>query len=143
MSRVFPAAVAFVFFAASGATQSTGVPTPQNDERPDDERMTSAIKLLDRAQYGEALAAFDRALDSYAAAQRLNDVRRTYMQMFVGNRAYAGILMKAMKTWVQKHRTGEGGLPGPALAEFEAWVHERDALAAATVNLAHNSPDWK
>ena len=65
------------------------------------------------------------------------------MQLFVVNRNYANVLMKAMKTWVEKRRNDSGGVAPAALAAFESWVKERDALAAATINLVHNSPDWK
>ena len=65
------------------------------------------------------------------------------MQLFVANRNYANVLMKAMKTWVEKRRTDSGGLAPATFAAFDSWVKERDALAAATINLVHNSPDWK
>ena len=107
------------------------------------EALSAGIKHLERAEYADALKDFDRALDAYAAAERLEDARHEYMQLFVGNRNYANVLMKAMKTWVERHRTDAGGLTAAAFAEFDAWVQERDALAAATINLVHNSPDWK
>ena len=84
-----------------------------------------------------------RRLDQYAGAQRLEDAKHAYMQLFVSNRNYANMLMKAMKTWVEKHRNDSGGLAPAAFRAFDGWVKERDALATATINLAHNSPDWK
>ena len=138
MLRVLSGAIALVLFVARGAALSAGAPP-----RSSDEAIGSAVAHLERAQLDLALVAFEKALDSYAAEQRLSEVRRAYMRMFVGNRRHASVLMKAMKTWVQKHRTDNGGLTATAFAEFDAWVQERDVLAAATVNLAHNSPDWK
>ena len=35
------------------------------------------------------------------------------------------------------------GLNAVTLSAFEAWVHERDTLAASVLNLGHDSPDWK
>ena len=138
MSRVLSAAFALMLFAASSAAQSAAMPSP-----PTDDHMGKALARLDRSQYGEALVDFEKALDAYATAQRFDDVRRAYMQLFVGNRNYAGVLMNAMKAWVEKHRRASAGQPSASFAAFDAWVQERHALAAATVNLAHNSPDWK
>ena len=139
MSRVLSAAVALVLFAASSAAQTASTPGPRSDDP-----MASALARLDRSEYAEAILDFDKALDSYAAGQRLEEVRQTYMRMFVGNRHHSNVLMKAMKAWVGKHRaTSQAAASASAFAEFDAWVQERDALAAATVNLSHNSPDWK
>ena len=142
MPRVLSAALALVLFTASSYAQSNGVPAspalPAGHEF-----MSSALARLDRSEYAEAISAFDKALDSYATAQRLDEFRQTYMRMFVGNRFHANVLMKAMKAWVEKRRTEPAGLAPSTVAEFGVWVQERDALAAATVNLAHNSPDWK
>ena len=138
MLRVLSAAIALVLFVAPGAALSADAPP-----RPSDDAMNSAVSYLERAQLVQAVAAFDKALDSYAAEQRLSEVRNAYMRMFVANRNHSNVLMKAMKSWVQKNRAGAGGLTASAFENFEVWVQERDALAAATVNLAHNSPDWK
>ena len=139
MSRVLSAAVALVLFAASSAAQTAITPGARLDDP-----MASALARLDRSEYAEAIVDFDKALDAYAAGQRLEEVRQTYMRMFVANRNHSNVLMKAMKAWVGKHRSnGEAAASASAFAEFDAWVRERDALAAATVNLSHNSPDWK
>lgn len=84
MSQVFSTAVALVLLAASSAAQSAGMPAPRSDDP-----MSSALAHLDRSEYADALSAFDKALDSYAAAQRLVEVRQTYIQLFVGNRNHA------------------------------------------------------
>lgn len=139
MPRVLSAVIALVLmFAASSSAQSNGAASGRSDAF-----MSSALAHLDRSEYTDAISAFDKMLDSSATVQGLEDVRRTYMRMFVGNRFHAGVMMKAMTAWVEKHRTAPAGLSASALAEFSAWVQERHALAAATVNLAHNSPDWK
>lgn len=74
---------------------------------------------------------------------RLNDAKRTYMYLFVHDRTASSELMKAMKAWVKKERGHHGGVDAATFEAFDAWVRERDALAAAVVNLGHNSPDWK
>jgi hypothetical protein len=138
MSRVFSTVAVLVLLAASSAAQSPGSPASSADDS-----MGIAMAHLDRSEYGEALSRFDKALDAYAAANRLDEIRQTYMRMFVGNRNHANVLMKAMTSWVAKRRAASGESLPSAPAEFDAWVQERAALAAATVNLAHNSPDWK
>jgi tetratricopeptide (TPR) repeat protein len=108
-------------------------------------------------QYQRALASYARALElapSYSEAieyqaeayldlNRLEDAKQAYMHLFVHDRTTSAVLMKAMKAWVEKRRGEPAGLDRATLSAFEAWVHERDTLAAAVVNLGHNSPDWK
>lgn len=137
MSRLIPTSAALLLLAVAGAAQAPAATAAANDA------MTSGVERLERAEYADALRDFETALDAYAAGQRLDHAQRAYMQMFVSNRHHANTLMKVMKAWVLKHRTGSAGLPRAAFGAFDAWVQERDALAAATVNLVHNSPDWK
>lgn len=74
---------------------------------------------------------------------RLSDAKQAYMYLFVHDRTASHVLMKAMKTWVEKRRAQPGGIDAATIEAFGAWVRERDALAAAVVNMGHNSPDWK
>jgi hypothetical protein len=133
--------------AASGLTISVASglrpALQQAPDSPANDALKSGITRLESAEYSEAAREFDNALDLYAGAQRLEDVKHAYMQLFVVNRNYANVLMKAMKTWVEKRRNDADGVAPAALAAFDSWVKERDALAAATINLVHNSPDWK
>ena len=134
MSRLLSTALALLVLTSPNAAQT---------DAPANEALKAGIKRLESAEYADALKAFDKALDTYAGARRLEDAKRAYMQLFVGNRNHANVVMKAMKVWVETHRDDAAGLPAAAFAEFDAWVRERDALAEATVNLVHNSPDWK
>jgi hypothetical protein len=134
MSRRLSTALTVLLYVSTAAGQSD---LPAND------LVKTGIQRLERAEYAEALSDFEKGLDAYAAAQRLNDVRQVYMRMFTGNRTHANALMKAMVAWVERHRTDLAGLAHPTFSEFAAWVQERDALAHATINLVHNSPDWK
>jgi hypothetical protein len=147
MARSLSTALALmVLFLGTGShlvAAGLGRTQQQPHESPADEALKSGITRLERAESSEAVKAFDSALDLYAGAQRLEDAKHAYMQLFVVNRNYANVLMKAMKTWVEKRRTDAGGMTPAALAAFDNWVKERDALATATINLVHNSPDWK
>jgi hypothetical protein len=116
---------------------------PQGSDSPADVALKSGITCLEQTEYSQALKEFDRALDLFAASQRLEDAQRAYMQLFVAHRSHASMLMRAMKTWVERRRNLSSESTSDTFMAFESWVEERDALAAATINLVHNSPDWK
>jgi tetratricopeptide (TPR) repeat protein len=108
-------------------------------------------------QYQRALESYDRALklapafseaieyraEAYLGLNRVDEAKQAYMHLFVTDRATSQVLMKAMKAWVAMRRTEPSGVDAATLDAFEAWVHERDTLAASVLNLGHNSPDWK
>jgi hypothetical protein len=48
-----------------------------------------------------------------------------------------------MKAWLVERRAQPAGIDAATVNAFDAWVQERDALAASVLNLGHNSPDWK
>lgn len=141
MSRSLSTALALVLLLAATRANSSHAAAPPDS--PADDTLKRAITQLEQADYSGALREFDRALNLYADAQRLEDAQHAYMQLFVVNRNYANVLMKAMKTWVEKRRNDAMGVAAGTVATFDSWVKERDALAAATINLVHNSPDWK
>jgi tetratricopeptide (TPR) repeat protein len=107
--------------------------------------------------YASALENYDRALklaptfsaaieyraEAYLGLNRLEDAKQAYLLLFGIDRASADVLMKAMKAWVERRRADPSGVDPAMLTAFEAWVNERAALAARTVNMAHNAPDWK
>ena len=108
-------------------------------------------------RYELALESYDQALklapsftqaieyraEAHLGLNRLDEVKRAYIELFVADRGASNVLMKAMKVWVEQRRTSPKGTDAAALDAFDEWVRERDALAAAVVNLGHNSPDWK
>jgi tetratricopeptide (TPR) repeat protein len=108
-------------------------------------------------QYERALQSYARALElepsyseaieyraeAYLGLNRIEDAKQSYMHLFVHDRSTSAVLMKAMKAWVAKRRAEPAGLDAATLDAFDAWVNERDMLAASVVNLGHNSPDWK
>jgi hypothetical protein len=139
MSRVLSTAAALVLLVGSGFSRTLAEPS----NSPAQDALAIGMMRLERAAYADALQSFERALDLFASAQKLDDAQRAYMQLFVTNRNYANVLMKAMKSWVDKRRSDLAAVLPGTFAAFDAWVKERDALAAATINLVHNSPDWK
>ena len=123
--RVAGAVLALIFAGSSGLVALPRAQQQANaeNEAPAVDTLSSGLKHLEKA--------------------RLGDAKRTYMYLFVHDRTASNELMKAMKEWVKKHRAQPAGVDAATFAAFDAWVLERDALAAAVVNLGHNSPDWK
>jgi tetratricopeptide (TPR) repeat protein len=107
--------------------------------------------------YARALESYEQALklapafseaieyraEAYLGLNRLDEAKQAYMQLFVSDRVTSHVLMKAMKAWVAKRRTDPAGVDAATLNAFDAWVQERDTLAASVLNLGHNSPDWR
>ena len=121
------------------------------------EAVNSGLKRLEKQEYEAALKDFDAALalapalsdairhrgEAYLGLNRLSDAKQAYMHLFVHDRTASAVLMNAMKSWVDKRRAQPAGIDAAGIDAFEAWVRERDTLAASVVNLGHNSPDWK
>jgi tetratricopeptide (TPR) repeat protein len=117
----------------------------------------AGYSLRKLGRYERALESYERALalaptsseaieyraEAYLALNRLADAKQAYMHLFVHDRMASNVLMKAMKTWVERHRVLPAGVESAAIDAFGAWVRERDTLASSVVNLGHNSPDWK
>jgi hypothetical protein len=96
----------------------------------------------DKSPYATTTDALNSGL-KHLEKNSLADVKKAYMHLFVHDRTASGLLMKAMKSWVEKRRAQPSGTDAASIDAFDAWVRERDALAASVVNLGHNSPDWK
>ena len=126
---------------------------------PDDYRAHNGAgyALRKLGNYERALGSYDRALalaptfaeaieyraEAYLGVNRLGEAKQAYMHLFVHDRAASGVLMKAMKAWVAKHRAEPGGLEPAAIEAFDTWVRERDTLASSVGNLGHHLADWK
>ena len=124
MSRRVAGAVLALIFAGSSELVAQQMPAaPQSPEAGTVDSLSSGLKHLEKA--------------------RLSDAKRTYMYLFVHDRTASHELMSAMKAWVKKHGGQQAAVDAAAFKAFEAWVLERDMLAAAVINLGHNSPDWK
>ena len=117
----------------------------------------AGYSLRKLGDYPRALESYERALklapgsteaieyraEAYLALNRLEDVKQSYMHLFVNDRLASHTLMKAMKAWVETNRARPAGVDAAAVDAFAAWVGERDTLASSVGNLGHNSPDWK
>ncbi len=109
------------------------------------------------ARYGDALAAYDRALaikpnyaeaieyrgHAYLGLNRLDEAKDAYLSLYSGNRALANKLLAAMQDWVGARRANPSGVDVGALDSFAGWVKERSDIASTTAALtregAHSS----
>ena len=86
--------------------------------------------------YEEALAlapnfsdAIEYRAEAYLGLNRLEEAKQAYMHLFVHDRRNAGVLMKAMKTWVSQRHAAPAGVGAARSPRSKRWVRERDALA--------------
>jgi len=109
--------------------------------------------------YEEALAAYDKALilkpgfadaleyrgEAYLALSRVPDARQAYLDLYAGNRALAGKLLAAMKSWVADQRANASGSNASNLDELDKWIQERAQIAGQTAALtrAGTAASWR
>jgi tetratricopeptide (TPR) repeat protein len=108
--------------------------------------------------FDDALSAYDKALslkpgyadaleyrgEAYLGVGRIADAQQAYLDLYSGNRALAGKLLSAMKSWVTAQRAN----PSPSatnLDELDKWIQERAQIAAQTAALtrAGTAASWR
>jgi len=109
--------------------------------------------------YEEALAAYDKALtlkpgfadaleyrgEAYLALNRVPDAQQAYLDLYAGNRALAGKLLTAMKSWAADQRANPSGSNATNLDELDKWIQERAQIAGQTAALtrAGTAASWR
>jgi tetratricopeptide (TPR) repeat protein len=109
--------------------------------------------------YGEALAAYDKALtlkpgyadaleyrgEAYLALNRIPDAQQAYLDLYSGDRALAGKLLTAMKSWVADQRANAAGGNAANLDNLDKWIQERAQIAGQTAALtrAGTAASWR
>jgi len=109
--------------------------------------------------YDDALAAYDKALslkpgypeaieyrgEAYLAVNRLADAKQAYLDLFAGNRALAGKLLAAMKTWAATQREAPAGADAASIDELDKWIEERAQIASQTAALTRTgaAASWR
>jgi tetratricopeptide (TPR) repeat protein len=109
--------------------------------------------------YDDALAAYDKALslkpgypdaleyrgEAYLAVGRIPDAQQAYLDLYAGNRALAGKLLTAMKSWAAAQRASTSGSGATNLDEFDKWIQERAQIAGQTAALTREgtAASWR
>jgi tetratricopeptide (TPR) repeat protein len=109
--------------------------------------------------YDDALAAYDKALslkpgyadaleyrgEAYLGLSRVPDAQRAYLDLYAGNRALAGKLLTAMKSWSAVQRSNAQGNSGVNLDELDKWIQERAQIAGQTAALTREgtAASWR
>ena len=109
--------------------------------------------------YDDALAAYDKALaikpgypdaleyrgEAYLGLGRVPEAQQAYLDLYAGNRALAGKLLSAMKSWAAAQRTSSSGSSPTNLDELDKWIQERTQIASQTAALtrAGTAASWR
>jgi tetratricopeptide (TPR) repeat protein len=106
--------------------------------------------LRKTGNYPAALESYDRAIsmaptyapaieyraEAYLGVDRVEDAKKSYLQLFPTDRARADELLLAMKGWVAKRQVEPGTLTPDAVKEFSKWVDQRAELAGQTPSVS-------
>lgn len=109
------------------------------------------------AHYDDALTAYAKALtlkpgypdaleyrgEAYLGLSRIPDAQQSYLDLYAGNRALAGKLLSAMKSWATAQRASGANVAN--LDEFDKWIQEREQIAGQTAALtrAGAAASWR
>jgi tetratricopeptide (TPR) repeat protein len=109
--------------------------------------------------YDDALAAYDKALaikpgypdaleyrgEAYLGLGRIPDAQQAYLDLYAGNRALAGKLLGAMKSWSATQRSSPAGSSATNLDELDKWIQERSQIASQTAALTREgaAASWR
>jgi len=108
-------------------------------------------------KFNESLAAYDKALliepdyppaleyraEAYLGLNRIDDARKTYTELFSGDRPRADALLIAMKSFVAARRTDAAGLDAAQLDAFAKWVEQREIIHGQTVALTAQTSTFR
>ena len=76
----------------------------------------------------------ERRAEAYLGADRLDEAKGAYMDLFYHDRANADQLMVAMQAWVSSRRTSANGVRPSDIDAFDKWLQDRDSAAKATAS---------
>jgi tetratricopeptide (TPR) repeat protein len=109
--------------------------------------------------YDDALPAYDKALslkpgyadaleyrgEAYLGLHRIPDAQQAYLDLYSGNRALAGKLLTAMKSWVVAERASPSANNTTDLDQLDKWIQERAQIAGQTAALtrAGSAASWR
>jgi tetratricopeptide (TPR) repeat protein len=113
--------------------------------------------LRKMGRFPESLAAYDKALElnpeytpaleyraeAYLGLNRLDDARKSYTELFAGDRPRADALLIAMKSFIAARRADAAGLDAAQLDTFAKWVEQREIIHGQTVALTAQTSTFR
>jgi len=113
--------------------------------------------LRKMGKFPESLAAYDKSLsiqpdyspaleyraEAYLGLNRIDDARKTYTELFAGDRARADALLIAMKGFVASRRADPAGLDAAQLDAFAKWVEQREVIHTQTAALTSQTSTFR
>ena len=108
-------------------------------------------------KYKESLEAYDKALqispdytpaleyraEAYLGLNRLDEAKKTYTDLFSGDRPNADALLLSMKSYVAARRADAAGLDAAQLDTFGKWVEQREIIHNQTVALTAQTSTFR
>jgi tetratricopeptide (TPR) repeat protein len=108
-------------------------------------------------KFKESLEAYDTALriqpnytpaleyraEAYLGLNRIDEARKTYTELFSGDRPRADALLIAMKSFVAARKADAAGLDPAQLDAFAKWVGEREIIHGQTVALTAQTSTFR
>src|SRR6202140_694464 len=108
-------------------------------------------------KFKESLEAYERALqispdytpaleyraEAYLGLNRLDDAKKTYTELFSGDRPKADALLISMKSFVAARRADPAGLDAAQLDAFGKWVEQREVIHNQTVALTAQTSTFR
>jgi len=108
-------------------------------------------------KFKESLEAYDKALqispdytpaleyraEAYLGLNRLDEAKKTYTDLFSGDRPKADALLLSMKSYVAARRTDPAGLDAAQLDAFGKWVEQREIIHNQTIALTAQTSTFR
>jgi len=88
----------------------------------------------------DLLEAVEHRAEAYMAADRLDDAKTAYMNLFNHARPLADQLMATMRIWLESHRVAANGMRAADIDSFGKWLQEREGIAKQTASASAAAP---
>jgi len=80
----------------------------------------------------DLLEAIQHRGEAFMGADRLDEAKAAYMDLFFHARPLADQMMLTMQAWLQSHRASANGMRAADIDAFDKWLQERDGIAKTT-----------
>jgi tetratricopeptide (TPR) repeat protein len=99
----------------------------------------NALLMYDKAiemAPGLYTEAIEYRAEAYLGLNRIEDAKKSYLDLFGSDRRQADLLLQEMKNWVAKRQADPAGVDPAALAAFDKWIAERAGISLVTAHMA-------